>query len=203
MWENFVGRSAAFWTWAKPIADRHFGGTLSGVSPERLTAAVNTATPSLVRVEADEGTYNLHVMLRFELERALLAGDLAVKDLPGAWNERFKALFGLDVPDDTRGCLQDVHWSFGLIGYFPTYTLGNLYAAQLWDAVNEAIPDLDSKMARGEFGSLLDWLRSHIHAHGRRYSAARLCEMATGKPLSADPLMAHLERRIRPAYGMS
>jgi carboxypeptidase Taq len=202
LWENFVGRSAAFWTWAKPIADKHFGDALAGVSTEQLTAAVNTATPSLVRVEADEGTYNLHVMLRFELERALLAGDLAVKDLPGAWNEKFKEFFGLAVPDDASGCLQDVHWSFGLIGYFPTYTLGNLYAAQLWDAINEQITDLDTKMARGEFGELLGWLRTNIHAHGRRYSAAELCQRATGKPLSADPLMAHLERRIKPAYGM-
>lgn len=202
MWENFVGRSAAFWAWAKPIADKHFGDALAGVSLERLTAAVNTATPSFVRVESDEGTYNLHVMLRFEIERALLAGDLAVKDLPGAWNEKFKELFGLDVPDDTRGCLQDVHWSFGLIGYFPTYTLGNLYAAQLWDAANQSVSGLDAKMARGEFGELLAWLQTNIHAHGRRFSAAELCERATGKPLSADPLMAHLERRIKPAYGM-
>jgi len=202
LWENFVGRSQPFWTWAKPIADKHFGGALNGVSTAQLTAAVNTATPSFIRVESDEGTYNLHVMLRFELERAMLSGDLAVKDLPGAWNELFESMFGLKVADDAHGCLQDVHWSFGLIGYFPTYTLGNLYAAQLWDAANEQITDIDDKMARGEFSELLAWLRTNIHQHGRRYSAAELCENATGKPLSIEPLMAHLERRIKPAYGM-
>ncbi len=202
MWENLVGRSREFWTWAKPIADAHFGGALEAFSVEDMTNAVNTAKPSLIRVEADEATYNLHVMLRFELERALLRGDLEAADVPGAWNARFKELFGIDVPDDTRGCLQDVHWSFGLIGYFPTYTLGNLYAAQFWETILDEVPDLESKMERGAFGDLLAWLREKIHAPGKRYRAGELCEMVTGEPLSAEPLMRHLERRIRPAYGL-
>ena len=202
MWENFVGRSAPFWRWALPLANKHFEGSLSDVSTEGLTAAMNTCTPSLIRVESDEPTYNLHVMIRFGLERAMVRGDLSIADLPAAWNEQYKALLGVDVPDDRRGCLQDVHWSFGLIGYFPTYSLGNLYAAQLWETINERIPDLDAKMARGEFAELLAWLRENIHRHGRRYTAAELCERATGKALSPDPLMRHLERRVRPAYGL-
>jgi carboxypeptidase Taq len=202
MWENFVGRSRPFWKWALPLANRHFDGALHDVDLDAMTAAMNTCTPSLIRVESDEPTYNLHVMIRFGIERAMIRGDLAIKDLPGAWNDSYKSLLGIDVPDDRRGCLQDVHWSFGLIGYFPTYSLGNLYAAQLWETINEQIPDLDAQTEKGEFGALLAWLRENIHRHGRRYTASQLCERATGKPLSADPLMRHLERRVKPAYGM-
>ncbi len=202
MWENFVGRSLPFWRWALPVANRHFDGAFTDLSPEALTAAMNTCTPSLIRVESDEPTYNLHVMIRFTLERALIRGDLSVRDLPHAWNEQYRDLLGVEVPDDRRGCLQDVHWAFGLIGYFPTYSLGNLYAAQLWETINERIPDLDDQMAKGEFGALLAWLRENVHRHGRRYSAGELCERATGKPLASDALMRHLERRVKPAYGM-
>ncbi|MEZ6241973.1 MAG: carboxypeptidase M32 [Phycisphaerales bacterium] len=202
MWENFVGRSRAFWTWCLPIANELFGGALSTFTPETMSRAVNTCRPSLIRVEADEGTYNLHVMLRFELERALIRGDLGVDDVPGAWNERMKSMLGLDVPDDARGCLQDVHWSAGLLGYFPTYTLGNLYAAQLWEKIKTDLPGLEDAFARGEFAPLLAWLREHVHAHGRRYRAAELLERATGKAPDPAPLMRHLESRIRPAYGL-
>jgi carboxypeptidase Taq len=209
MWENFVGRSREFWTWLWPIAQKMAAadgdparGSLGKYTVDDIYAAVNTAKPSFIRVEADEATYNLHVMLRFELERAMIAGDLAIKDLPGEWNKRFKSMFGLDVPDDRRGCLQDVHWSFGLIGYFPTYTLGNLYAAQLWETINSPghIPDLKQRMARGDFAPLKAWLNRNIHAHGRRYRAGELCQMLTGKPLSAEPLMRHLEGKLRPLY---
>lgn len=202
MWENMVGRGRAFWTWALPLANKHFDNAFSDIDLDTFVKGVNTCTPSLIRVESDESTYNLHVMLRFELERAMISGDLAIDDLPGAWNDRFKQLLGLDVPSNAKGCLQDVHWSFGLIGYFPTYTLGNLYAAQLWETINEQIPDLDEQMAKGEFSALLTWLREHIHQHGRRYSAAQLCQRATGKPLEAEPLMRHLQRRVKPAYGL-
>jgi carboxypeptidase Taq len=202
MWENFVGRSAPFWKWALPLANTHFDKAFADVSVAQITGAMNTCTPSLIRVESDEPTYNLHVMIRFGIERALIRGDLSVKDLPGAWNEQYKKLLGVTVPDDRRGCLQDVHWSFGLVGYFPTYSLGNLYAAQMWETINKQIPDLDAQMARGEFGALLAWLRENIHRHGRRYTASQLCERCTGKPLSADPLMRHLERRVKPAYGL-
>ena len=202
MWENMVGRSRAFWTWALPVANKHFDNAFGDIDLPTFVKAMNTCTPSFIRVESDESTYNLHVMLRFELERAMISGDLAISDLPGAWNEKFKSMLGLDVPSDAKGCLQDVHWSFGLIGYFPTYTLGNLYAAQMWETINEQIPDLDEQMAVGEFSALLGWLREHIHQHGRRYSAAELCQRSTGKPLSADPLMRHLESRVKPAYGL-
>lgn len=207
MWENFVGRSREFWQWLWPIAGKMTsatgdaaGGPLAGFTAEQMYAAVNTAKPSLIRVEADEATYNLHIMLRFELERGLISGSLAVKDLPGEWNKRFKQYVGIDVPDDRRGCLQDVHWSFGLVGYFPTYTLGNLYAAQFWETIKEQIPDLPARMARGDFAALKQWLNTNIHAHGRRYSAADLCQRITGKPLGADPLMRHLEGKLRPLY---
>ena len=203
LWENFVGRSSQFWTWAMPIAKDLFGGALGGVSVEHMTAAVNTATPSLIRVESDEATYNLHVMLRFTLERAMMRGELEVADLPGEWNRLMQEMLGVEVPDDARGCLQDVHWSFGLMGYFPTYALGNLYAAQIWETIRERIPTLDAQIERGSFGELLGFLREHIHAHGRRYSAGELCERITGKPLEAEPLMRHLASRVKPAYGMA
>ncbi|MEO0482710.1 MAG: carboxypeptidase M32 [Planctomycetota bacterium] len=202
MLENLVGRSEAFWTWALPIANKHFADALQGQTPESMYRAVNTAIPSYIRVEADEATYNLHVLLRFEIERALVRGDLAPKDLPGVWNSRFKELFGLDVPDDRRGCLQDVHWSFGLIGYFPTYTLGNLYSAQFWQTINEQIPDLDTRMASGDFGTLRTWLKEHVHAPGKRYRAGELCERITGKPLSHEPLLVYLEGKLKPIYGV-
>lgn len=202
MWENFVGRSREFWQWAHPLVQRLFGDVAAPYSVEDFYRAVNTASPSLIRVEADEATYNLHVMLRFEIERALIRGDLAVADIPAVWNRRFEELLGVRVPDDARGCLQDVHWSFGLIGYFPTYTLGNLYAAQLWETIRQRIPDLSQRMARGDFLPLKVWLNENVHAHGMRYRAADLCERLTGAPLSADPLLRHLEGKLRPIYGV-
>jgi carboxypeptidase Taq len=202
MWENLVGRSRAFWEWALPHAKKIMGPALESYSVEDLYRAVNIVTPSYIRVEADEATYNLHIMLRFQIERALLAGDLEARDVPGVWNRTFNEYLGIDVPDDRRGCLQDVHWSFGLIGYFPTYTLGNLYAAQFWETIRGQISDLEQQIKRGEFGALKSWLNQNIHAHGKRYRAADLCKMVTGKPLSADPLMRHLEGKLRPIYGV-
>lgn len=202
MWENFVGRSREFWEWALPRAQKFAGGSLDRFGVDDAFCATNLVQPSYIRVEADEATYNLHVMLRFGLERSLISGELPVKDLPGEWNRRFRDYLGVEVPDDRRGCLQDVHWSFGLIGYFPTYTLGNLYAAQFWESIHGAIPDLRDRMRRGDFAPLLAWLREKIHRHGRRYSAADLCRMITGKLLSANPLMRHLEGKLRPVYGL-
>jgi carboxypeptidase Taq len=202
MWENLVGRSRAFWEWALPHAKKILGPALEPYGVDDLYRAVNIVNPSYIRVEADEATYNLHVMLRFQIERALLAGDLEAKDVPGVWNRTFKDFLGIDVPDDRRGCLQDVHWSFGLIGYFPTYTLGNLYAAQFWETIRGQITDLEQQIKRGEFKNLKAWLNQNIHAHGKRYRAADLCKMITGKPLSADPLMRHLEGKLRPIYGI-
>jgi carboxypeptidase Taq len=202
MWENLVGRSKPFWKWALPIAQETFGKGLSKFGVKEMYAAVNTVTPSLIRVEADETTYNMHVMIRFELERALISGSLKVADLPGEWNARYKDYLGIKVPDDRRGCLQDVHWSFGLIGYFPTYTLGNLYAAQFWDKINDDIPDLSKQIAKGKFLALKDWLNDNIHRHGRRYRAGELCKKITGKDLSADPLLRHLTEKAEAVYGI-
>lgn len=202
MWENFVGRSRPFWEWAMPHAHEVFGPVMNRFDVDALYKSANVVNPSYIRVEADEATYNLHVMLRFEMERAIFSGALPICDIPAQWNKTFQQLLGLNVPDDRRGCLQDVHWSFGLFGYFPTYTLGNLYAAQLWETINQQIPDLNAQMSRGEFGSLKAWLNKNIHAHGRRYRSAELSRMLTGKPLSADPLMRHLEGRLRPIYGI-
>jgi carboxypeptidase Taq len=144
----------------------------------------------------------LHIALRFELELALLSGDLTVAELPGAWNTRFKALLGLDVPDDSRGCLQDIHWSFGGIGYFPTYTLGNLYAAQLMVAARQELDpeSLVKDLQRGEFGRLKDWLGRNIHQHGQRFRAGELCRRATGSPLSPRPFVQYLSEKFSPLY---
>ncbi|QOJ01274.1 MAG: carboxypeptidase M32 [Phycisphaeraceae bacterium] len=205
MWENFVGRGRPFWKWALPHVKKRLGphaAALRKASVDDLFRAANTCTPSFIRVEADEGTYNLHVMIRFGIERGLMSGGLSVKDVPGAWNEAYRSSLGLKVPDDRRGCLQDVHWSFGLIGYFPTYTLGNLYAAQFWEAINKKIKDLPARLSKGDFAPLKKWLVTNIHAHGRRYRAAELCEKVTGRPLSADPLMRHLESRLGEVYGL-
>jgi len=202
MWENFVGRSKAFWKWALPRSKKYFGKALAKYDVKDLYAAVNTVSPSFIRVEADEATYNLHVMVRFELERAILRGDLAVKDIPGEWNARYREYLGLKVPDDRRGCLQDVHWSFGLFGYFPTYTLGNLYAAQFWEKILKDIPDLNKQIAKGSMLELKEWLNAKVHAHGRRYTASDLCVRVTGAPLSADPLLRHLTAKAEQVYGI-
>jgi len=198
LWENQVGRGRPFWDHFFPRLRQAFPTALADVSLDAFTFAINDVRPSLIRVEADEATYNLHIALRFELELALLSGDLTVAELPGAWNDRFKALFGLSVPDDARGCLQDIHWSFGGIGYFPTYTLGNLYAAQFMSAVKkdlggEAVADL---FRRGEFVRLKDWLTQNIHRHGQRYRAHELCRRATGAPLSPKPFVAYLNEKF-------
>jgi carboxypeptidase Taq len=200
MWENFVGRSLEFWRWAMPHARQTFGPVMEEFTTETMYRAANIVNPSHIRVEADEATYNLHVMLRFEVERAIIRGDLGVKDIPGYWNENFKDLMGLDVPDARRGCLQDVHWSFGSFGYFPTYTLGNLYAAQLWETINKQLPDLGARIGRGDFTPLKTWLNENIYRHGRRYRSEELCRMLTGQPLSSDALMRHLEGKLRPIY---
>jgi carboxypeptidase Taq len=202
MWENFVGRGKPFWKWAFPKAKRYLGASFGALTPEKVYGAVNIVTPSLIRVEADECTYNMHVMIRFELERALLSGALKVKDLPREWNKRYKDYLNIDVPDDRHGCLQDVHWSFGLIGYFPTYTLGNLYAGQFWAKINKDIKGLPKLIEKGQFGELRGWLNKNIHAHGRRYRAGELCELVTGQKLSADPLLLHLENKYNEVYTM-
>jgi carboxypeptidase Taq len=196
LWENLVGRSRAFWRWVQPRAAAAFGAPLAGVSADDLFRAVNQLRPNLIRVDSDEVTYNLHIMLRFDLERALLEGGLAVADLPGVWNERIRSDLGLEVPDDRAGCLQDIHWSMGAIGYFPTYTLGNLYAAQFWSAAAREMPELDEEVERGEFGWLREWLRRNIHVFGRQFTASQLCMRATGEQLSADHFLRYVEGKF-------
>ena len=203
LWENQVGRGRPFWEHFFPRLRQTFPTALADVSLDAFHFAINDVRPSLIRVEADEATYNLHIALRFELELALLSGDLTTADLPGAWNERFEALFGLKVPDDARGCLQDIHWSFGGIGYFPTYTLGNLYAAQLMDAARRDLGSgLDDDFRRGEFGRLKAWLGTHIHRHGQRFRAGELCRRATGVPLSPKPFLSYLSEKFGALYGV-
>jgi carboxypeptidase Taq len=164
--------------------------------------AINDVRPSFIRVEADEATYNLHIILRFELEQALLTGDLAPVDLPTAWNEKFQKLLGLTPPDDAHGCLQDIHWSFGGLGYFPTYTLGNLYAAQFMAAARRDLSGLEDDFRRGEFGRLKTWLTENIHRHGQRYRARELCRRITGQSLDHRPFLAYLRAKFEPFYGL-
>ena len=203
LWENQVGRGRPFWEHFFPRLKQTFPAALRDVSLDTFYAAANDVRPSLIRVEADEATYNLHIALRFELELGLLTGDLPVVDLPGAWNERMKALLGLDVPDHARGCLQDIHWSFGGIGYFPTYTLGNLYAAQFMDAARRDLgSDLEEGFRTGDFLPLKSWLTKHIHQHGQRFRAGELCRQATGGPLSSAPLLSHLNEKYRVLYSV-
>jgi len=201
MWENQVGRSRAFWSWLGPKLPGIIGGEASRFSHEDLYGAANIVEPGFIRVEADEATYNLHVMVRFEIERAVIGGSLEVAGIPSVWNRLYKDLLGLEVPDDRRGCLQDIHWSMGAMGYFPTYTLGNLYASQLFEKACEEMPGLVDGFARGEFAALRTWLNRSIHAHGRRFPPSELVVRVTGKPLSAEPLMRHLEGKLRPLYG--
>ncbi len=197
LWENQVGRSQAFWRWCQPKMQQILG---SQSSAEELYRAANLVRPSFIRVEADEVTYNLHVLVRFELELDLFRGNLDLADLPAAWNQKYQDYLGIQVTDDAQGCLQDVHWSCGLFGYFPTYTLGNLYSAQFFAAAQKALPDLDGQLARGEFDPLRQWLAQNIHCHGKRYSAARLCKKVTGQPLGQAAFMDYLKGKLRPLY---
>jgi carboxypeptidase Taq len=202
LWENLVGRSPAFWEWCFPVARDAFPGALAGATADEVQRALMTVTPSFIRVEADEVTYNLHVMLRFDLERAVMQGTLAVADLRDAWNDRFELDFGIRPPTDAEGVLQDIHWAAGLVGYFPTYTLGNLFAAHMMHAAETHLPGLDREIAAGNFRGLLDWLRQHVHAHGRLLDSERLVEQATGSPVSEQWLVASLQQRYGAAHGL-
>ncbi len=202
MWENFVGRSRAFWAHFFPKVKDAFPDALKGVAEGDFYAAINAVAPSFIRVEADEVTYNLHIMLRFEIEQALLDGGLKAEDVPGVWNETFENYLGLIPPDDARGCLQDVHWSGGGIGYFPTYALGNLYAAQFFERAREEVGDLNAQFAEGEFEPLKNWLTKKIYLQGQRHRACDLVEVVIGEPLSHEPLMRHLRAKYEPLYGI-
>ena len=200
MWENLVGRSLGFWKWYYPQLQKHFAASLGDISLEEFYRAINTSKPSLIRVEADEVTYNLHIMLRFELEREIVAGQLNVADIPGEWNRRFEQYLGITPPNDAQGCMQDVHWSHALIGYFPTYSLGNIYASQFYQAAEQDLGNLQEMFSRGEFKPLREWLTSKIHQHGRLYTAAELVENVTGEKLNPKPMLTHLWQKFGEVY---
>lgn len=200
--ENLVGRSRAFWRYFYPLARQAFPEALGDVPAEDFYFAVHDVAPSLYRVGADEVTYNLHVLVRFELEQALLEGDLKAADLPGAWAEAYRHTLGVAPRDDAEGCLQDSHWSAGQFGYFPTYTLGNVYGAQLFAAARRELGDLDGQLSRGDFTGLLGWLREKVYRHGHRYPAARLIEHATGAPPNHRPLVQMLRHKYGDLYGL-
>jgi carboxypeptidase Taq len=202
MWENFVGRSRAFWEHFFPHAQAAFREALADVSLDDFYFAINDVRPSLIRTESDEVTYNLHILIRFELEQALLSGDLPVAELPAAWNAKYRDYLGIESPTESDGVLQDVHWSSGAFGYFPTYSLGNLYAAQFFEQAERDLGEPAAMFRRGEFLPLRDWLRQHIHLQGRRYPAAALAERVTGSPLSHDALLRHLRRKFTPLYSL-
>lgn len=201
LWENLVGRSDSFWRFFLPQAKLLFG-SLNDVDLDSFYKAINKVKASLIRVEADEITYNLHVIIRFKLERDLINGTLAVVDLADAWNEMYQEFLGLHPPNDADGVLQDVHWPIGLIGYFPTYTLGNLYASQLFEAAEAALGNLGEMFAKGEFLPLKEWLNQNVHRHGKRYSGPELCRVITGRDLDHDALMRHLNQKFGDIYGL-
>jgi carboxypeptidase Taq len=201
MWENLVGRSLPFWRRFYGMLGQSFPGALDGVGPEGFFRAVNKVQPSLIRIEADELTYDLHILLRFELERELIDGKLEPRDLPAAWNDGMQSYLGIEVPDDEHGVLQDVHWAGGSFGYFPTYSLGNVIASQLWETMREALPELDTQIEAGEFEPLREWLREQVHRHGRKYSAAEVVERATGGPIEVGPYVRYLTEKFRTLYG--
>jgi carboxypeptidase Taq len=196
-WENLVGRSRPFWLhWYEPLQDA-FPGQLGDVDLETFLAAVNRAEPGLIRVEADETTYSLHIILRFELEQRLVEGSLDPKDLPEAWAAGMSDLLGVDVPDDTHGVLQDIHWSQGGIGYFPTYALGNVISLQIWAAVRDAIPDLDAQMEAGQLHELSAWLRDTLYSLGRKFTPKETIERITGSPtIDPEPYLAYLRDKL-------
>lgn len=200
-WENVIARSEEFWTWAFPILQKQFPEQLADQTVRSFYQAINVMRPSLNRVESDELTYNLHIILRFEIERELIAGTLNVKDVPAIWNEKMRTSLGVVPPNDAEGCLQDVHWSFGGIGYFPSYTLGKLYAAMEWNAMQVDIPDVRQRIALGDFAPILAWLREKIHRHGRTETPDEIVRRVCGRPLTAKDFLDYVGAKARDVYG--
>ncbi len=200
LWENLVGRSREFWQFFLPEAKSILGSTLTDVDVDTIYRSVNVSEPSLIRVEADEVTYNLHIIIRFDLEQALLEGRIGIDDLPDAWADRYESDLGVRPPNEKDGVLQDVHWSAGLFGYFPTYTLGNLIASQLWNAAAAELGNLPQLIAGGDFSPLLSWLRTHIHQPGRCYSANELVKRCTGTSMTSEPMISYLNQKFSDVY---
>ncbi len=201
LWENIVGRSRAFWERNFLALSALLGDAGKDLDFESFIKSVNRVSPSLIRTEADEVTYGLHIIARFELESALLEGNLGVADMPGAWGEKYKKLLGLEVPNDRVGCLQDVHWSIGYFGYFPSYALGNLYAAQFWAKLKEEVSDIEACIAGGDILSVLTWLRTNVHCHGSRYMPGELVEKVTGSALDPVCFEKYLREKYSSIYG--
>ncbi len=199
-WEIRIAHSRPFWSHYLPTLKQYFPGQLDGVDDEAFYRAANRVEPTLIRVEADEVCYNLHVIIRFELEVRIFNGELSVADLPAAWNDLYKRYLGIDVPNDAQGCLQDVHWAYGSFGYFPTYTVGNIYCAMLTEKMQADIPTMWDDCAAGRFDAILGWLRQNIHRHGKRFGAVELIEQATGHKVSCDALIRHLEGKYSEIY---
>jgi carboxypeptidase Taq len=203
LWENLVGRSRDAWACFLPEVQQAFPA-LRRVDMETFYRAVNTVQPGLIRVEADELTYSLHVVLRFELEQEMLSGALALEDLPDAWNARMKEYLGVDVPNDAQGVLQDVHWSLGYVGYFPTYVIGSILSVQIWEAAKAGIPDLGGHIRRGEFAPLREWLREHLHRHGRKFTPKETLKIATGTDtIDVGPFVNYLRTKFGEIYGIA
>jgi carboxypeptidase Taq len=199
LWENLVGRSLPFWRFFYPRLQQQFPEQLGGVDLERFYAGVNVVRPSLIRIHADEVTYGLHVILRFELEQDIVNGRIELRDLPEAWNAKMHDYLGVEVPDDARGVLQDMHWSSGMFGYFSTYLLGTVMSVQIWEAAAAELGDLDERIGRGEFAPLREWLGANVHAHGRKFAPQETLRRATGSTIDAKPYLAYLKRK----YGAS
>ncbi len=203
MWENLVGRSKNFWTWALPKLKETFPAEFGDVDLDTFYKAINKVTKQFIRVEADEATYNLHVMLRFEIEQAMLSGDIAIKDVPAVWNTKFEESFGIVPPNDTRGCLQDIHWAHGYIGYFATYALGNLLSVQYYNKAVEERPSIPDDIANGKFDTLLTWLNENIHQHGRKFTGNELTQRVTGEGIQSDDYIKYLQTKFRDVYGLA
>ena len=203
LWENQVGRSKEFCEWALPLWKKYFPKQMENVSAEDLWRSVNFVESSLIRVEADEATYNLHIMIRYEIEKKLIAGEIEVDDLPDIWDDMYEEYLGIRAPNRTLGVLQDIHWSFGAFGYFPTYTLGNLYSAQLLTAARKNLPNHDEDMRAGNFTPLLQWMRENVHVRGSIVTPAELIEEATGHPPSPDDFVEYLREKVERLYNLS
>ena len=199
LWENVIGRGRPFSGWLLPRLQEHLPAAFGGMDHATLYRGLNRVQPTLIRTEADETTYNLHVALRLDIELALLEGGLEAADLPAAWAAGMHRMLGVEVPSDREGVLQDVHWAAGHFGYFPTYTLGNLMAAQLWERLRSDVAGVDDQIARGEFGPLRDWLRENVHRHGRKFTQRELLRRATGQELGTDALLRYLRAKLRDA----
>jgi carboxypeptidase Taq len=202
MWENLVGRSLPFWEHFYSRLQEYFPSQLGEIDLMTFYKGINKVEPSLIRVEADEATYNLHIMLRLELEIAMMEGNLQAKDLPEAWNARFQEYLGITPPNDTQGVLQDVHWSSGFIGYFSTYALGNLISLQLWERIRQDIPDLDENTRKGDFSALLSWLAENVHQYGAKFEPQELVQRVTGSKIDPVPYIKYLKEKFSAIYGL-